>query len=74
MCGIGLLNIKAQHVFYPFERDKFRCRYDYYWASVFKVVRYFSKFYLLLFEVKQVTNPIMYFLVSMIVLTGRIQR
>ncbi|ESQ55457.1 hypothetical protein EUTSA_v10025843mg [Eutrema salsugineum] len=37
VCGIGLLNIKAQHVFYPFERDKFRCRYDYYWASVFKV-------------------------------------
>ncbi|KFK28582.1 hypothetical protein AALP_AA7G015800 [Arabis alpina] len=37
VCGIGLLNIKAQHVFYPFERDKFRCRFDYYWASVFKV-------------------------------------
>ncbi|KAG2245339.1 hypothetical protein Bca4012_079980 [Brassica carinata] len=37
VCGIGLLNIKAQHVFYPFERHKFRCRYDYYWASVFKV-------------------------------------
>ncbi|XP_010535934.1 PREDICTED: uncharacterized protein LOC104811073 [Tarenaya hassleriana] len=37
VCGIGLLNIKAKHVFYPFERDKFRCRYDYYWASVFKV-------------------------------------
>ncbi|CAE6187811.1 unnamed protein product [Arabidopsis arenosa] len=37
VCGIGLLNIKAQHVFHPFERDKFRCRYDYYWASVFKV-------------------------------------
>ncbi|EFH45455.1 predicted protein, partial [Arabidopsis lyrata subsp. lyrata] len=25
VCGIGLLNIKAQHLFYPFERDKFRC-------------------------------------------------
>ncbi|KAL0687717.1 hypothetical protein Bca4012_087394 [Brassica carinata] len=37
VCGIGLLNNKAQHVFHPFERDKFRCRYDYYWASVFKV-------------------------------------
>ncbi|CAN7013612.1 hypothetical protein IGI04_012885 [Brassica rapa subsp. trilocularis] len=37
VCKIGLLNIKEQHVFYPFERDKFRCRYDYYWASVFKV-------------------------------------
>ncbi|KAG2244384.1 hypothetical protein Bca52824_093757 [Brassica carinata] len=37
VCGIGLLNSKAQHVFHPFERDKFRCRYDYYWASVFKV-------------------------------------
>ena len=32
VCGIGLLNVKAQHVFHPFERDKFRCRYDYYWG------------------------------------------
>ncbi|KAJ7943946.1 Exopolysaccharide production negative regulator [Quillaja saponaria] len=37
VCELGLLNYKANHVFYPFERSKFRCRYDYYWASVFKV-------------------------------------
>ncbi|KAK9276048.1 hypothetical protein L1049_005579 [Liquidambar formosana] len=37
VCELGLLNYKAKHVFYPFERKKFRCRYDYYWASVFKV-------------------------------------
>ncbi|KAA8521264.1 hypothetical protein F0562_011899 [Nyssa sinensis] len=37
VCELGLLNYKAKHVFYPFERKKFRCRYDYYWASIFKV-------------------------------------
>ncbi|XP_059657009.1 uncharacterized protein LOC132303669 [Cornus florida] len=37
VCELGLLNYKAKHVFYPFERKKFRCRHDYYWASVFKV-------------------------------------
>uniref|UniRef100_A0A5B6ZAY6 Uncharacterized protein n=1 Tax=Davidia involucrata TaxID=16924 RepID=A0A5B6ZAY6_DAVIN len=37
VCELGLLNYKAKHVFYPFERKNFRCRYDYYWASVFKV-------------------------------------
>ncbi|KDP39747.1 hypothetical protein JCGZ_02767 [Jatropha curcas] len=37
VCGLGLLNYKAKHVFYPFDRSKFRCRYDYYWASVFEV-------------------------------------
>ncbi|KAI4314566.1 hypothetical protein L6164_027460 [Bauhinia variegata] len=37
VCELGLLNYKANHVFHPFERNKFRCRYDYYWASVFKV-------------------------------------
>ncbi|KAG4156472.1 hypothetical protein ERO13_D03G177900v2 [Gossypium hirsutum] len=37
VCELGLLNYKAKHVFYPFERSKFRCRYDYYWTSVFKV-------------------------------------
>lgn len=37
VCELGLLNHKAKHVFYPFERRGFRCRYDYYWASVFKV-------------------------------------
>ncbi|XP_023540496.1 uncharacterized protein LOC111800848 [Cucurbita pepo subsp. pepo] len=37
VCELGLLNYKAKNVFYPYERNKFRCRYDYYWASVFKV-------------------------------------
>ncbi|CAK9179407.1 unnamed protein product [Ilex paraguariensis] len=37
VCELGLLNYKAKHVFYPSERKKLRCRYDYYWASVFKV-------------------------------------
>ncbi|WVZ12150.1 hypothetical protein V8G54_016680 [Vigna mungo] len=37
ICEIGLLNYKAKDVFQHFERSKFRCRYDYYWASVFKV-------------------------------------
>ncbi|XP_020217941.1 uncharacterized protein LOC109801310 isoform X1 [Cajanus cajan] len=37
ICELGLLNYKAKDVFHHFERNKFRCRYDYYWASVFKV-------------------------------------
>lgn len=37
VCELGLLNYKAKHVFYPLEKRKFRCHYDYYWASVFKV-------------------------------------
>ncbi|XP_057964424.1 uncharacterized protein LOC131155367 [Malania oleifera] len=37
VCELGLLNYKAKHVFYPYERKKFRCHYDYYWASIFKV-------------------------------------
>lgn len=37
VCELGLLNYKAKHVFYPLERSRFRCRYDYYWTSVFKV-------------------------------------
>ncbi|RAL41569.1 unnamed protein product [Cuscuta campestris] len=37
VCELGLLNYKAKTVLYPHERKKFRCRYDYYWASVFKV-------------------------------------
>ncbi|KAM7251597.1 hypothetical protein ACFE04_023480 [Oxalis oulophora] len=37
VCELGLLNYKAKNVFYPFETNKFRCRYDYYWASVFQV-------------------------------------
>ncbi|KAH7576482.1 hypothetical protein JRO89_XS01G0080000 [Xanthoceras sorbifolium] len=38
VCELGVLNYKAKRVFYPFERSKFRCRYDYYWACVFKVM------------------------------------
>lgn len=37
VCEKSLLSYKAKHVFYPFERNSFRCRDDYYWASVFKV-------------------------------------
>ncbi|KAK2969201.1 hypothetical protein RJ640_024532, partial [Escallonia rubra] len=37
VCELGLLNYKAKHVFYPSEKKKFRCWFDYYWASVFKV-------------------------------------
>ncbi|KAF9689566.1 hypothetical protein SADUNF_Sadunf01G0105500 [Salix dunnii] len=37
VCEPGFLNYKAKHVFYPYNRSKFRCRYDYYWASVFEV-------------------------------------
>lgn len=37
VCELGVLNYKAKRVFYPFEASKFRCRYDYYWASIFKV-------------------------------------
>lgn len=37
VCELGLLNYKAKHVLYPFERKKFRCHHDYYWASIFKV-------------------------------------
>ncbi|CAH9086069.1 unnamed protein product [Cuscuta epithymum] len=37
VCELGLLNYKAKNVLYPYEIKKFRCHYDYYWASVFKV-------------------------------------
>ncbi|KAJ4952941.1 hypothetical protein NE237_029773 [Protea cynaroides] len=37
VCELGWLNYKAKHIFYPLERRKFHCHYDYYWASVFKV-------------------------------------
>lgn len=37
ICELGLINYKAKRVFYPSEKRKFRCRYDYYWASVFEV-------------------------------------
>ena len=42
VCELGLLNYKAKNVFYPFHTNKFRCRYDYYWASIFKVSIYLS--------------------------------
>uniref|UniRef100_A0A803L693 Uncharacterized protein n=1 Tax=Chenopodium quinoa TaxID=63459 RepID=A0A803L693_CHEQI len=42
ICELGLLNYKAKRVFYPSERRKFRCHYDYYWASIFKVEYRFS--------------------------------
>lgn len=38
VCELGLLNYKANNVFYPLERSRFRCRHDYYWASVFEVI------------------------------------
>ncbi|CAH9080737.1 unnamed protein product [Cuscuta europaea] len=39
VCELGLLNYKAKNVLYPYEIKKFRCHYDYYWASVFKIIR-----------------------------------
>ncbi|XP_008800003.2 uncharacterized protein LOC103714512 isoform X2 [Phoenix dactylifera] len=44
VCELGLLNYKAEHVFYPSEKRRFRCHDDYYWASVFEVEykEYFS--------------------------------
>lgn len=38
ICELGLLNYKAKHVFYPSEERRFRCRDDYYWASIFQVI------------------------------------
>ncbi|KAL3738574.1 hypothetical protein ACJRO7_020015 [Eucalyptus globulus] len=37
VCELGLLNYNAKIVFSSSEKRKFRCHYDYYWASVFKV-------------------------------------
>ncbi|RYR33568.1 hypothetical protein Ahy_A10g048172 [Arachis hypogaea] len=37
ICELGLLNYKAKDVFHHFERSKYRCRFDHYWASVFQV-------------------------------------
>ncbi|KAK4792356.1 hypothetical protein SAY86_022791 [Trapa natans] len=37
VCELGLLNYNAKNVFNPSEKRKFRCHYDYYWASIFKV-------------------------------------
>ena len=48
VCELGVLNYKAKRVFYPFEASKFRCRYDYYWASIFKVFIHFPLYYKLL--------------------------
>jgi len=38
VCELGLLNYNAKIVFSSSEKRKFRCHYDYYWASVFKVI------------------------------------
>ncbi|KAK9102793.1 hypothetical protein Sjap_020047 [Stephania japonica] len=37
VCELGLLNSGPKYDFSPFEKSRFRCRYDYYWASIFKV-------------------------------------
>ncbi|GLT61487.1 hypothetical protein SLA2020_341900 [Shorea laevis] len=37
VCELGLLNYKANHFLYPSERTNYRCHYEYYWTSVFKV-------------------------------------
>ncbi|GAV68479.1 hypothetical protein CFOL_v3_11982 [Cephalotus follicularis] len=37
VCEVGMLNYKAKNVLYPFQATKFRCRFDYYWASIFEV-------------------------------------
>lgn len=37
VCELGVLNYKSKYVFYPWEKRRFRCRDDYYWASVFEV-------------------------------------
>ncbi|KAI3915862.1 hypothetical protein MKX01_026500 [Papaver californicum] len=37
VCELGLLNYKVKYVFDPFEKTRFRCRYDYYWATIFKI-------------------------------------
>ncbi|KAI0488393.1 hypothetical protein KFK09_028224 [Dendrobium nobile] len=44
VCEVGFLNYKARNVFHPNEKTTFRCRDDYYWASVFEVEfkEYFS--------------------------------
>lgn len=37
VCELGVFNFNAKNVFYPSQNNKFRCRHDYYWASVFQV-------------------------------------
>ncbi|RZC94213.1 hypothetical protein C5167_021458 [Papaver somniferum] len=37
VCELGLLNYKAKYVFDPLDKTRFRCRYDYYWATIFKI-------------------------------------
>ncbi|KAK4252651.1 hypothetical protein QN277_014396 [Acacia crassicarpa] len=36
-CNFGLSNSKAKYISHPIQRSKFRCYYDYYWASIFEV-------------------------------------
>ncbi|XP_022881332.1 uncharacterized protein LOC111398590 isoform X3 [Olea europaea var. sylvestris] len=47
VCELGLLNYKAKHVFHPRERKKYRCHYDYYWASIFEVNETYGCWYTL---------------------------
>ncbi|KAK9142787.1 hypothetical protein Syun_012187 [Stephania yunnanensis] len=37
VCELGILNSGPKQGFFSFEKPRFRCRYDYYWASIFKV-------------------------------------
>ncbi|KAI3833072.1 hypothetical protein MKX03_021350 [Papaver bracteatum] len=37
VCELGLLNYKAKYVFDPLDKTRFRCRYDYYWATIFEI-------------------------------------
>eukprot|EP00252_Welwitschia_mirabilis_P018148 TRINITY_DN40389_c0_g1_i1.p1 TRINITY_DN40389_c0_g1~~TRINITY_DN40389_c0_g1_i1.p1 ORF type:complete len:335 (+),score=33.93 TRINITY_DN40389_c0_g1_i1:261-1265(+) len=37
VCQLGLLNYNAKNILLPSGTRRFRCRYDYYWTSVFKV-------------------------------------
>ncbi|XP_020576354.1 uncharacterized protein LOC110021960 [Phalaenopsis equestris] len=44
VCELGFLNYKVTNTFHPKEKTTFRCRDDYYWASIFEVefTDYFS--------------------------------
>ncbi|CAN6486985.1 unnamed protein product [Victoria cruziana] len=37
VCDLGLFNQKSKSAVHNVERQRFRCHYDYYWASIFKV-------------------------------------
>ncbi|KAK9148541.1 hypothetical protein Scep_007298 [Stephania cephalantha] len=37
VCELGILNSGSKQGVFSFEKSRFRCRYDYYWASIFKV-------------------------------------